>query len=498
MKNITLLFLALAFAAVLYAGDPVVVDHTGTDYQYYWYVGTIGQQICVDANGTVHLAYCKTWVAEGDTGFQVTYANATTGVTLPIPSQEPTKPLQPAVVWIDGGHNSTPVYMYYGVGSRVYSYANQMHLQAMAQLSADGTAIEPLGVQEDKNYYADAYYANPFELEVNNQTGIAHCLLTNPGGSDVAYWNFDGTNFGEIYQMYQVDAGSDVPGKNPGDFYEGYMNTATQGADLAVSPNGDQVAIAGLHPRRQVDITIGSFGGEIWPDDWAAGVADGSIIMLYDTEGQKEGTNIPNNDPKPYTDIQISYCNAGNLHVVYDAAYIDVYIDTVSYFPGTSPVADDWWRTHSSACVGDVNASFYDGTEHPKPQLLYWNNVSNTITTLAECEFPAAGEKYVWFSDGIWEHGGAGNWGKNYDDGPISNFDLVANWDPQAGEPNLVLVWEEMQGNYQALADVDSAFGPQYFAFHTDLKISVHNGTSWSAPVNISNTPDLGEQSVSV
>ncbi|RQW08824.1 T9SS C-terminal target domain-containing protein, partial [candidate division KSB1 bacterium] len=28
--------------------------------------------------------------------------------------------------------------------------------------------------------------------------------------------------------------------------------------------------------------------------------------------------------------------------------------------------------------------------------------------------------------------------------------------------------------------------------------ISVHNGTSWSAPVNISNTPDLGEQSVSV
>ena len=92
--------LLVLFAGSLFAqvGDPVVIDQTGTDFQYYWYVGTLGQQICVDDQGTVHVVYCKTWVTEADTGHQVMYANATNGTKIEIPSQQPEKPVQPGQV----------------------------------------------------------------------------------------------------------------------------------------------------------------------------------------------------------------------------------------------------------------------------------------------------------------------------------------------------------------------------------------------------------------
>ncbi len=494
---ITMVAMLILFSGSLLAGDAVVVDSVGTDFQYYWYVGTLGQQICVDDQGKVHIVYNKTWVTEADTGHQVIYANVTDGIKIDVPSQQPEKPVQPAVAFIDGGHGA-PVYMMYGVGSRFYNYGPEHHFQAMAKVNEAGTGIDPLGVQEDGAYYGGANYCNPFAMEVDNTNGIAHCILTTPNGNHLAYWNFDGTNFGEIYNFYGKDEGANVPGMSPNDWYAGYMNTQTSGADLAISPDGSEVAVAGLHARRQVEVTRGLFGGELWPDDWGTGFTDGTVILLYDTLGMREGTNIPNDDPKPYCDLQLSYDSMGKLHMVFDAAWIDVYVDTVSYFPGVDAAADNWWRDHSSACVGDTNACFYDGSTHPKPQLLYWNNTSNTITTLAVSEYPKSGEEYKWWSYAEFDSGGAGNWGKNYDDQIIANFDLVANKNPQAGEPDMVVVWEEMDAPVTILTDTSIAFGPQYFSFTTDLKMSYMMGGTWSAPINLTNTPGVGEQTVSV
>jgi len=492
------LFVGNLFAQV---GDAVVVDQTGTDFQYYWYVGTIGQQICVDEEGTVHIAYCKTYCTESDTGHQVMYANATTGTTIPIPSDpsQAEKPIQPGEVFIDGGHDGTPVYMMYGVGGRFYQYGPEMSFQTMAKLSDDGNSVEPLGVQEAGMYYGGANYSNPFQMEVDNVNGIVHCVETNPSGWELAYWNFDGSNFGQPFNVYAEYPDQSIPGLSPNDWYAGYTSAGyAQGADLAVSPDGSEVAVSGLHPRRQIDIIIGELGGELWPNSWGDGYDNGTVILLYDTTGQREGTNIPNDDPKPYCDLQISYDSESNLHVVFDAAWIDVYIDTCAYFPGSGSAADDWWRNHSSACVGDTNANFYDGTEHPKPQLCYWNNVSNTITKLADCAYPMAGEEFKWRNSTVtWDSGGAGNWGKNYDDSIISNFDLISNKDPQAGEPDLVCVWEEMDAPVTQIVD-GVAFADYYWAFTTDLKMSYYKDGVWSAPVNLTNSPGVGEQSVSV
>ncbi len=480
------LFVIQAFAE----SEVQVIDKTGTDFQYYWYTGTFGKQITVDDNGKVHVVYTKTWCTESDTSYQITYKNITDNVTLAVPSQEPEKPAQPGIALIGGGQNGTPVYIFYGMGGRFYTYGADMHLMAMAKVSDDGQSIVPLGVQTDKNYYHNPYYANPFAMEVDRTNGIVHCLLTNPGGDAVGYFNFDGVAFGEIYQMYFVDAGNNVPGKSvPGK----YRRNATKGADLAISPDGQNIAVAGLHPRCNVDVTIGSLMGEVWPDDFEAALGNGTFFFLYDTTNSADGLNIPNNDPKPYTDLQIVYDDEGTLHIVFDATYVDVYIDTMSHFPDGG-----WMQTYSSGCAGDTNAVFYDGSEHPKPQLLYWNSKTNTITTLAECEYPKSGESYKWYAYQTFDSGGAANWGKWINDGPISNFDLIANHDPQQGEPKLVLVWEEMQEPFPALADTDNVFGPNYYAWSTDLKISVFDGSSWSSPYNITNTPDMGEQEVSV
>ncbi len=509
MKKVTLVvsIMLLLLVSSLFAGEPVVVDQTGTDFQVYWYVGTWGKQITLDDNGKVHIAYCKTFCTETDTGYQVMYANVTDGIKLEVPSQEPEKPIQPGVIFIGGGKNGTPVYLYYGVGSRMYGYGPEMHLQAMAKVSDDGNSIEPLGLQEDKTYYHNPHYANPIAMEVDEVNGIAHCIVTNPSGAEVAYWNFDGTNFGEIYNLIWTYPDSDVPGKRiPGR----YRKNATKGADLAVNSDGSEVTVATLHPAQNVYLHKGSFGGEIWADDFLLGLEDGSVVALFSTDTTLNdlGINIPNNDPKPYTEVQVVYDADDNLHVVYDATYIDVYLDTSgTVAPG---IVDGWWNKYGSP-AGDTVAVFYDGSEHPKPQLRYWNSSmaapaasSTEHTLIAECTYPLPGEMYKWYSYGIvdtitQEIGViyAGAWGDYLNDGPIGNIELIANRSPQEGEPDLVCVWEEM-GEPQEYVDNDVVFTNPYYAYCQDLKVSKMVGSTWSSAVNLTNTSDIDETTVSV
>ena len=494
----TVLLIILLSSINLFAGEPVVVDTTGLDFQNYWYTGTFGQQIVVDDSGKVHVCYNKTWCTESDTGWQVMYANVNDRTKIPLPSQQPERDIQPGVVYMDGGHGDTPVYFYYGVGSRFYGYNATLHLQALARLNDDGNEILPAGLQDDRNGYSDMYWlANPIEMEVNNVEGIVHCINASPNGAAVIYWNSDGTNFSERWFVLDAYTQYDIPGKS---VPMKYRRNATKGADIAVSFDGMEVTIATLHPACNILLHKGYYAGEIWEDDFYDGLANGSVIALFDTTNSEFGTNIPNNDPKPYTEVQVSYDEDKNLHVVYDATYFDVWLDTSRTVPW-----GNWWAQYSSM-VGDTNAVFYDGREHPKPQLRYWNSITKTHTLLAECEYPNSGETYQWYNYGIYDSSAA-TWGKYINDGPIANVEFFVNRDQNPGEPKLVCVWEEMQGDISILvnSDTDSnynAYSPQredYYAYMKDIKISVSkDGLHWSAPYNITNTPNRDESEVSV
>lgn len=157
MERIILLITAFSIILVanLFASDPVIVDTTGMDFQNYWYTGTFGQQILVDKHGKIHISYTKTWCTESDTGYQVMYTNVNDSIKIPIPSQEPYCDIQPGVVYLDGGYHGTPIYLYYGAGSRFYSYSNSsMHLQALAKISDDSTQVIPVGLQDDMCGYS--------------------------------------------------------------------------------------------------------------------------------------------------------------------------------------------------------------------------------------------------------------------------------------------------------------------------------------------------------
>jgi len=480
--------LALSVGLVI-ADEAVKIDETANDTQIHWYTGTWGQQIAVDANGKVHAAYCKTFFNASDSGYQVYYQNITDGKILAIPSQEPTDVVQQGIAYIDGGHGAAPMWILTGVGGRMYGYGPAMHLQAFSKVSNDGNSIESLGLQQDAMYYADPHYSIPVEFEVDYVNGYAHVICTNPSGWEFAYWNFDGTNFGEIFNLCVPYPDSNVPGKNfPGQYHK----NATKGLDIAVSPDGSEVTVASLHPYENIFLHKGTLGGELWSDNWWAGMADGSIVALFDTTNQKLGVNIPENDPKPYTAVQVSYDDAGNLHVVYDATYESVWFDT------TSKVPDGWWWTYGNIC-GDTLGTFYDGTTHPKPQLRYWNSVSAAHTKIADCDYPMLGETYKWWNYGVWDSSAAG-WGDHYNDGLIANMDLVANKSAATGEPLLVVVWEEMQGEVQNLVDNDWSIQHNYMAYFKDVKASVMMDMSsgWSTPVNLTKTANRDEGFVSV
>lgn len=472
----------------LFASNPIIVDSTGMDFQNYWYTGTFGQQILVDEYGKIHICYTKTWCTQTDTGYQVMYTNVTDSTKIPIPSQEPYKEIQPAVVYIDGGYNGTPIYLYYGVGNRFYGYNDDdNHLQALAKLSADSTQVISVGLQDDWSGYSDPYWlANPIEIKADNVNGIVHCINTQPDGMEVIYWNFDGTNFSIRYFLINAwyHSGKIVPSK--------FIRNGTKGADLAVSNDGQEVTVATLHTAGNIFLHKGYSQGSIWEDDFIDGLGNGSVIALFDTTNTATGENIPNNDPKPYTEVQVSYDDQNNLHVVYDATYKDIYIDTSNALPWI------YWYRRNSSIAGDTNAVFYDGSEHPKSQLRYWNSITETHSLLAECEYPQPGASYQWYSHAIFDSGLA-TWGKWVNDGPIANLKFFVNKNRQPNEPEMICVWEEMQGDVTALTDVDEAFGYTYYAYKKDIKISVSDdGINWSIPYNITQSPDRDEGEVSV
>jgi len=475
----------------LFSSNSIIVDSTGMDFQNYWYTGSFGQQILVDESGVVHAVYCKTWCTENDTGYQVQYANITEDLKVPVPSLQSQKEIQPGVIYVDGGYYGTPVYFYYGVGSRFYSYTNSnMHLQAVAKLGNDNKEIIPVGLQASFNGYSDpVWLTNPIDIETDNINGLIHCIFTNPSGHTTGYWNFDGTSFSERYFLLDADTINGFYGKY---VPEKYRRNGTKGVDIAVSNDGQEITIATLHPACNILLHKGKLRGSLWADNFFEGLNDGSVVALYDTSNSKSGANIPNNDPKPYTEVQISYDEQNNLHVIYDATYIDCYIDTCTTLPWNT-----WWANYS-AMAGDTTAVFYDGSIHPKPQLRYWNSMTKKHCMVAECEFPLSGESYKWYNHAVFDSGAA-TWGKFINDGPIARIVFFVNNNQKTGEPRLVCCWEEMQGNITNLHDEDKTFTETYYAYMKDIKISFsEDGLTWTKPENITSTPDRDEGEISL
>ncbi len=501
MRKVTLLLmvaLVALFAGNLFAQDPVVVDQIGHDFeQRYYQHNTLGPTIAVDAAGAVHVVYDKSFATASDTGHVLMYANVTAGVKDTIPAQEPEKMIKPSRAFIAGGHGEAPMYILYGVSTYDFQWG-EMPLQQVAFV--ENNEVVPKGLQTDKNYYADAWYALPINFEVNATTGFAHVIGTNVGGADIYYWNTDGTNFGEIYQMYFADPNNDVPGKNcPG----WVKSNATKGSDLAVSADGGTVAVGGLHSWRNIDITFGSFGGELWPDDFEAALDDGSMIFLFDTTMQATGENLPANAAKPSTDLQLEYDADGTLHAVYEAAWFDHYLDTLSQdsWNARNNGVDKWsgwnWYTTYYYLCGDENAVFY-GSGKPKPQIRYWNSTMGTMATsidghtkIAESKYPMAGEEYKWFAQGVLDSG-LTYW-NNRAQSIISDLKFVVNMDPQAGEPAAVVVWEEMGS---AAVDADTG----RWVYYSDIMAlaATEGWASWTAPKNLTNTPEVDENEPSI
>jgi hypothetical protein len=507
MKKFTfVLFVAMMVLAAgnLLAADPVVVDTLGVDCEWHYYVhNSLGPRIAVDESGDVHVVYNKSWAtAVGDTGFALMYKNVTTGTLDTIPQQQPEMVIKPTRAFIGGGRGDAPLFIYYGISTYSFQWGD-MPLQALAEVDAGGNVVAK-GMQTDKNYYHEPYYALPISMEVD-ATGIAHCIGTNVGGSDVYYFNADGTTFGEIYQMYFADPANSVPGKDvPGRF----RRNATKGADLAVTNDGQTVAVGGLHPWSNIDVTYASLGGELWPDNFETAVGDGSFIMLFDTTNATTGDNFTaHNIAKPATDLQLAFDDDNVLHIVYEAAWFDHYLDTLSdaSFIARNPLGvDNWfgwdWMTTYFYLAGDTNAVYY-GTGKPKPQIRYWNSNMPVMATstdghtkIAESVYPLAGEEYKWWSNAVIDSGVA--YFGNRADCIIAEVDLIVNKDPQAGEPKAVVVWEEMMS---APTWVDQLPNEGFVGYYKDIMVSYTNDfVTWSAPVNLTNTADVDEGEVSV
>ncbi len=151
--------------------------------------------------------------------------------------------------------------------------------------------------------------------------------------------------------------------------------------------------------------------------------------------GVNSGIKIAIPSQEPWADIQpgVVYVDGGH-----NDTPIYIYYGVGSRFYG---YGDNMHAQALAKLSGDTNGVFYDGTEHPKPQLPYWNDITKTHALMVECHYPMAGEMYKWFSS--------------------------------EGEPKFVCVWEEVQGDVTALADTN------YF-IHRSVRRGKNSGLQYS------------------
>ncbi|MEN8192742.1 MAG: T9SS type A sorting domain-containing protein [Bacteroidota bacterium] len=499
MKKLFSIILALFFVsgsvfAQATLADAQLIDKTGVDFTYYWYVGTQDKQIVVDSDGDVHVTYTKAYVTESDTGYQVMYQNLTDGVSaaVPVHETEGDDPVKYNVSWIGGGKDGTPVYVTYSIGGRGYAYGPAMQNQAMAKVNDAGDGLDELGVQNDAFYYGDPHYSITTAMEVDNAEGIIHVTVTNPSGWEFGYFNFDGSVYGEVWNLSNANPGASIPGKALPPRHG--RTAATEGLDLAVNSNGSEVTVVSLHPFNQIWVHKGSYGGELWADDLFTGMDDGTCVPLFDTTQAIDWlTDLHEaNAARPYQDVQVEYDENDQLVVVYTATYREHWLDTTS---GGRPGYDGWWRTHGT-WPGDWDGVYYDGSTKAKPQIMVWNEASGVHSVVTESIYPMAGETFEWFAFGEADSG-FGMWGGSYSEGLISNLCLIKNSEAAEGEPKYVLLFKQMNSPYEQIVD-GAAFSDHYYMYKNDLfSMTSDDGSTWSNLLNLTETADLDENDVS-
>ena len=503
MKKIAtiMLVLAIMLSTNMFAEEKVgtVVDVVNNDSQFmYGYTDSWSKQIYLDADGDVHICYKDAYVTDTDTSMVLKYANVTDGNIFEIPRNE----TGIGTVLMDG------------VGNDVYMYAGKDYWTAFyigwgteygKMYKATATGVDSLSQDAQQGYYADPMWAWAQDLVVveNSLMYTFHSLWS---ATEWCVASFDGTTqtWGEKYNIGWTYDGNEVPGVKvyqKGDFYR---NLTTAGA-LAVSDDGSELTVGVVSPFTNVYLFKGSFGGLIWADSMytaPGGMEDHDathIDAIYDTTGiTSVPTTIADDQPKPWSYLELEYDADGVLHAVYNATYSSTTYDTA------------YGNNAYGGGNGDFDGSYFDGSNgKPRLQLLHWDNSSRVISVVAKAELPAAGETLVWFSP---DSNGTPDPLKAADHGVYSrtfgfmnNPQLIINKDQQAGEPMYAVVWSEAQpgtveethlGGYDSTGAWETS--SNYIAYHSDIKFATSdNGSYWSTPVNVTNTMEWDEHEVS-
>lgn len=489
-----LIVLTLILSAGLFA-EPVgtVVDSSMVDNQFYYgYTDNLTKRIYVDDAGDVHMVYRDNYTTTTDTTFRLKYANVTKGEIHELPDNGV------SAVAIDGA-----------TGSDVFLYAarDYWHINIRGTWGKYGkimkvtdSGVDSIGTDTQKGYYADAGWAWAQDIEVvsNETVWFMHSLW------DAVSWciaSFDGTNnqFGEKFNMGWTYADQNVPGckvYNKGAFYP----NLTLSGDLAVNSDGTELSMAVLSPFNNIYVFKGTMSGLSWPDSLYLGQLkdhdESHIDWVYDTTGFSELPTISDDLPKPQGYVSAEYDNNDDLHLVYNATYSNHVIDTAMDAAGYG------------GSYGDSLGTYYDGTEHPKPQILHWDEVNRNVTTIAKAEYPQSGTTYQWFNWGTIDSGYA-EYAKYAKFGIIEHPQLIVNRTAEGDEPDMAVAWVEMQGGtvqeglWRVSKSTDSTgavvydTSGNYVAYYRDIKMSSYDG-SWSAPVNVTNTEDWDESELSV
>ncbi|MBN2281016.1 MAG: T9SS type A sorting domain-containing protein [Candidatus Marinimicrobia bacterium] len=502
MKKIATIFAALIvlLSASLFAEEKVgtVVDVINNDTQFiYQYTDSWSKQIFVDDNGDVHIAYKDAYVDGADTNFVFKYTNVTDGNTYVLPRSG----IGVGTVLLDGA--GTDVYMYTGKDYwTAWYYDWGSEFGKIFKVTASG--VDSVGMDSQNGYYADPMWAWAQDIRVVNNNSIFtfHSLWS---AIEWCVASFDGTTqqWGEKYNIGWTYPDQEVPGVRVQQSGIFYRNLTSAGA-LAVNADATELTVGVISPFINVYLYKGSFGGLIWADSLylaPGGMAENDashIDAIYDTTGiATHPTTISDDQPKPWSYLDLEYDANGVLHAVYNATYSSTEYDTAT------------GQAARGIGQGDFNAQFYDGSTHPRLQLLHWDNSTRTVSTVAKAELPVAGETLVWFypdSNGTPDPMRPISYGE-YDKafGFMNNPQLIINKNPQGDEPLYAVVWSEAQpGTVQMfnMGSIDStgAFvvSSNYIGYFSDIKFATSsNGASWSTPVNVTNTMEWDEHEVS-
>ncbi len=323
-------------------------------------------------------------MTDDDTSFVLKYTNVTTGKKYNIPTNGE---LGLSAVVMDGYNEN----LYFSCGDSYYSawywgWGNIREYARIYHSRGDTVKFESCHDGNSCGCHGPWLWVQDIEVKDTNRVysfssswSVTEWFVNQYQGAD---------NWGDTYSIGWTYPDQELNGiriHNKDKFYP----NLTLGGALAVDENSDEISVVIVSPSTNIYIFKGTDNGTVWADSLYL-ASDGlkphdaeHIDFIYDTTGVSQGyTTIPDDMPKPQAYVSADYDEEGVLHVLYNATYSSTYIDTMNT------------KGHRSGGYGDTNACYYDGSIHPKPQLLHWDNKNRQISVVTKCQYPEEGESY--------------------------------------------------------------------------------------------------------